>query len=166
MVPDDLKSLKDDMVAYITVLGLHRFSGYVGEEMPSVMWAAPHETSPLAEERPEDGWKEFLELAKASGITFVTVFELSLSQDDLDELREGLDDSTNPDPDDREELINLKRHIGKIGSLQLGFAYQGTMFLYETTTGWYENYQMMQRSIEELTDMILDSIDEETTEED
>jgi len=57
--PDDLTTLKDDMTAFIEGQGMRRFFGYVEcEEVPSVLWdASPN----------PDGWKDFVELAKAAG---------------------------------------------------------------------------------------------------
>ncbi len=40
--------------------------------------------------------------------------------------------------DDAEYLVN---HVGKVGYLQLGFAHQGVMFLFETATDWYDRFQ-------------------------
>src|SRR5438309_8630628 len=55
--PDDLCSLKDDMIAFIEGHGMRRFHGYVDyEEVPSVMWKS--------EDNP-DSWKDFVELARS-----------------------------------------------------------------------------------------------------
>jgi hypothetical protein len=64
MNPDDLTSLKDDMTAFIEGHGMRRFSGYVGEDVPTVEWEAG--------ENP-DSWKDFVELAKAAQVSFPTI---------------------------------------------------------------------------------------------
>jgi len=62
---DDLATLKDDMVAFIEGHGMRRFPGYVDhEEVQTVMWKPGDDL---------DGWKDFVELAKASGSPFLTM---------------------------------------------------------------------------------------------
>ncbi len=69
-LPDDLATMKDDMVAFIEGHGMRRFPGYVDhEEVQTVMWK-PGDDS--------DGWKDFVELAKASGSPFLTMDSCSL----------------------------------------------------------------------------------------
>ena len=77
-LPDDLASLKDDMVAFIEGHGMRRFHGYVDyEEVQSVMWKT--------EDNP-DSWKDFVELAKAASAPFLTMDSWTLRREDLDEL--------------------------------------------------------------------------------
>ena len=77
---DDLTSLKDDMTAFIEGHGMRRFHGYVNDEVTSVMWD-PHGNT--------DSWKDFVELAKASGAPFLTMNDVSLDREDVDYLVEG-----------------------------------------------------------------------------
>ena len=72
----DLHSLKDDMIAFIEGHGLRRFNAYVSEEVPNVPWSAD-------EDHP-DAWKDFVELAKASGVSFVTMNFVHLDREDVD----------------------------------------------------------------------------------
>jgi hypothetical protein len=59
-LPDNLATLKDDMVAFIEGHGMRRFPGYVDhEEVQVVMWKPGDD--------PAEGWKDFVELAKAAG---------------------------------------------------------------------------------------------------
>jgi len=44
----------------------------------------------------------------------------------------------------------LRTHVGKVGFLQLGWAYQGSMFLCEVSTEWYERYQRLLEMSEDL----------------
>ena len=53
------------MVAFIEGHGLRRFNAYVSDEVASVPWTTD-------EDHP-DAWKDFVELAKASGVSFVTM---------------------------------------------------------------------------------------------
>ncbi len=68
-MPDDLTNLKDDMTAFIEGHGMLRFHAYVGEEVPSVMWDSS--------DNPES-WKDFVELAKHAGATFLTMSDVVL----------------------------------------------------------------------------------------
>lgn len=133
--PDDLSSLKDDMIAFTEGHGLRRFQGYVDyDEVQGVMW----DTSTNSE-----GWKDFVELAKAAGVAFVTMHSLGLERGDLDDLAERLKQSEFADGDDLEDARWMAAFVGKLGFVQMGFAYEGTMFLCEVATEWYEQYQRL-----------------------
>ena len=134
MQPDDLSSVKDDMIAFIEGHGMRRFKGYVSEEMNSVTWDAA--------ENP-DAWKDFVEVAKASGSAFLTMDDFVLDHEDLEFLLERLRYSTYTTPEDLEEARWLRSYEGKTGYLQIGWPYQGIMFLYEASTEWYERYQRL-----------------------
>ncbi|WP_263384876.1 hypothetical protein [Granulicella arctica] len=151
MQPDNLISLKDDMVAFIAGHGLRRFNGYVTEEVPTVLF----------EEDDADGWKDFVEHAKAANAPFITMSEVILEKTDiallLEQLREqNFPDEDAPDLDDAEYLIN---HVGKTGYLQLGFANQGVMFLFEVSTEWYERFQQLMEAVTDLSSVIVDDSD-------
>jgi len=130
---DDLAALKDDMVAFIEGHGLRRFPGFVDfEEVPSVSWKV--------EDNP-DGWKDFVELAKAAGAPFLVMDSWRLDRPELDLLIERLGGTEFSREDDLEDARWLRTYVGKTGFVQLGFAYQGVMMVYEATTEWYERYQ-------------------------
>ncbi len=140
---DDLSILKDDMIAFIEGHGMRRFHGFASEdEIQAIMWHSPDHS---------DGWKDFVELAKHSGAPFLTMHASVLERSDLDELVQHLADAhfagksipENDDhaDDDAEDARWLRLHVGKVGFIQLGWAYQGSMFLYEASTEWYEQYQ-------------------------
>ena len=58
MPPNDLLSLKDDMIAFIEGHGMRRLPGYVGDDVPTVMWE---------DDANPDSWKDFVEIAKRLG---------------------------------------------------------------------------------------------------
>src|ERR1035437_7082355 len=89
MQPDNLLSLKDDMVAFIAGHGLRRFNAYVTDEVPTVIF----------EDEDPDSWKDFVEHAKAAGVSFVTMSEVALEKADVAILLEQLRDQTYPDAD-------------------------------------------------------------------
>ncbi len=145
MNPEDLTSLRDDMIAFIEGHGMRRFHCYVSEEMNSIMWD-PGDNP--------DGWKDFVEVARGSGAPFVTMNEAVLGEEDLDFMLDRLRYSTYVNPEDLEEAKILRTCLGKTGFVQLGYAYQGIMFLYEASTAWYERYQRLLDLAEESAIMI------------
>jgi hypothetical protein len=133
--PDDLSSLKDDMIAFIEGHGLRRFHGYVDyEEVPAIMWKT---------EENADGWKDFVELAKSSGVPFLTMDSWTLKRDELEELIQRLGNAEYTNDEDIEDARWLRTYAGKTGFVQLGWAFQGSMFLYEVSTDWYDRYQRL-----------------------
>jgi hypothetical protein len=151
MQPDNLISLKDDMVAFIAGHGMRRFNAYIGEEVPTVFF----------EEDNPDGWKDFVEHAKAAGSPFVTMSEVILEKADVALLLDQLRDDTFPgdtseEIDDAEYLVN---HVGKIGYLQLGFPYQGVMFIFEVATDWYDSFQSLLETVSDLGGIVVDNRD-------
>ena len=153
MQPDNLISLKDDMVAFIAGHGMRRLNAYVTEEVPTVIF----------EEENPDGWKDFVEHAKAAGAPFVTMSEVILEKSDiailLDQIREqNFPDEDAPELDDAEYLVN---HVGKVGYLQLGFAHQGVMFIFETATEWYDRFQTLIETVTDLGGIVVDDDSED-----
>jgi len=147
-IPDDLTTIKDDMIAFIEGHGMRRFHGFVDyEEVQCVMWDM--EGNP-------DGWKDFVELAKAASTVFLTMHSWTLERAELDEIVERLSDSQFADTDDVEDARWLKAHTGKVGFLQLGWSYQGTMFLCEVSAEWYEKYQRLVDVSDEFGGLTLD----------
>jgi hypothetical protein len=131
--PDDLAGLKDDMVAFIEGHGMRRFPGYVDyEEVQCVMWKVEHNP---------DSWKDFVELAKTAETPFLTMDSWSLEREELDQMIERLGNAEFTNEEDVEEARWLRAYVGKTGFVQLGFAYQGIMMVYEVSTRWYDQYQ-------------------------
>ena len=152
MQPDNLFSLKDDMVAFIVGHGLRHMPAYVTEEVATVLF----------EEDDADGWKDFVEHAKAAGAAFITMSDVVLEKSDvailLEQLRNNaISDNDDLDFDDAESLL---KHVGKAGYLQLGFAHQGVMFLFETSTEWYDRFQDLIESATDMSGVILDDGDQ------
>ncbi|MGC2636979.1 MAG: hypothetical protein WA294_07355 [Acidobacteriaceae bacterium] len=156
MHPDNLAGVKDDMVAFIAGHGLRRVPGHAGDDVPSITWD---------DEENADRWKDFVETAKAAGAAFITMSEAVLEKEDVEMLIEEVQDQdfeigggATPDLDEAQTLV---KHIGKIGHLQLGFPYQGIMFLCETSTEWYDRYQQLLDTIDSLGDIVFEDGDED-----
>lgn len=141
------------MVAFIAGHGLRRFPGYIAEEVPTVVF----------EDEDPEGWKDFVEHAKAAGATFVTMSEVVLEKSDIAILLEQLREQNFPDPDAPEidDAESLVAYVGKLGYLQLGFAHQGVMFLFETSTEWYERFQELLDTVTDLGGIVVDDSDED-----
>jgi hypothetical protein len=153
MAFDDLTAVKDDMVAFISGHGLRRMAAFVPEDVPTVLF----------EEDDVDGWKDFVEHAKAANAPFVTMSDVILEPEDVATLISQLREQTFPDAEtgDLDEAQALLQHVGKTGYLQLGFAQGGVIFLYETATEWYDLFQELMESVAELGHMIVDDHEDE-----
>ncbi len=144
---EDLTSIHDDMHAFTQGLGLRRFHGYIPDEMPSVLWDG---------EDVNESWKDFVELARASGAPFVTMNAVHLEADDVEILLSELRRSSFSREEDMETARQLRLHLGRIGFIQLGFPYQGVMFLCELSTEWYEGYKALQEMADDLGGIMID----------
>jgi len=151
--PDDLTIIKDDMIAFIEGHGMSRFHGYVDyEEVQCVMWEMGDNP---------DGWKDFVELAKSAGAPFLTMHAWKLEREELDDLVDRLSHSEFGDGDDVEDARWLRTHVGKVGFLQLGWSYQGSMFLCENSTDWYDRYQRLLEVSEDFGGIPIDEPDQD-----
>jgi|SRR5689334_13913891 len=147
----DLHSLKDDMVAFIEGHGLRRFNAFIADEVPTVPWAADEDHA--------DAWKDFVELAKASGASFVTMHHVDLDKEDVDILLNRVQEIEYMSEEDMEEARWLRNFVGKVGFLQLGFPCQGVLFTYEISTDWYDGYQRLENAVDDYDGILIDDSD-------
>jgi hypothetical protein len=147
MSPDNLLSLKDDMVAFIEGHGMHRLPGFVTEDIPTVLWEDGS--------NPE-GWKDFVEMAKRASAPFVTMSEIVLEKPDLEILLQQIREDNFPDEEvaELQEAQFLVNYVGKMGFIQLGFAYQGVVFIHESATEWYERYQQLLEFVDDFSNLV------------
>ena len=131
---------------------MRRVPGYVGDEVPTVLWE---------DDSNADSWKDFVETAKAAGSVFLTMSETVLEKEDLELLLQELQEANFPDDEipEVDEAQSLATHVGKVGYIQLGFVYQGIVFLHENTTDWYERYQRLLESVEGFGDIVFNDED-------
>jgi hypothetical protein len=154
---DNLASVKDDMVAFIAGHGIRRVPARAGDDLPVVYWE---------DENNPDSWKDFVETAKAAGTAFITMSEVVLEKEDVELLIEEVQAEDYEihaatgasELDDAQSLVS---QIGKIGHLQLGFPYQGILFVFETSTEWYEHYQQLLESVGDLGNIVFEDEDED-----
>ena len=153
-IAEDLASLKDDMIAFVEGHCMRRFHGFVdSEDVGVVMWRT--EGNP-------DGWKDFVELAKLAAAPFVTMDSWTLKREELDELLDNVSHAEFLNEEDLEEARWLRTYIGKTGYVQLGFAHQGVMMVYETSTEWYDRYQRLMELSEDFGGIPFDADQDET----
>jgi hypothetical protein len=150
-LPDDLAGLKDDMIAFIEGHGMSRFPGFV-EEIPCVSWKTNG--------NPES-WKDFVELAKTAGAQFLTMDSWRLERGELDTLIDRLSNAEFTSDEDLEDARWLRTYIGKTGFIQLGFAYQGVMMIYEASTPWCDRYENILEMTEEFAGLPIDEPDDD-----
>ena len=158
MNTENLLSLKDDMVSFIEGHGLKRLPGYVTEDIPSILWE---------DHANPDSWKDFVEMAKHVGAPFVTFSEMTLEREELDTLIEEAGEMNFPD-EEATELVEakwLRKYSGMLGYIQLGFVYQGLVFMHETTTEWYERFQSLLEDIESFQDIVIDDVNSDDEDE-
>jgi hypothetical protein len=158
MSTDNLLPLKDDMVAFIEGHGLKRLPGYVTEDIPSIVWEGADNP---------DAWKDFVEMAKQVGSPFVTFSEMTLEREELESLIEEAGEINFPDEEGTElvEAEWLRKYAGNLGYIQLGFVYQGLVFLHETTTEWYERFQALLEDVESFHNIVIDDNEHEDEDE-
>lgn len=144
MAHDNLLALKDDMIAFLSGHGLRQFPGYVGDDVPSVLWE---------DNEDPDGWKRLVETAKAAGAPFLTISDVTLDDEELDLLLQKLREQNFPDEQAPEfdEIDALREHAGKVGFVQLGFVHGGIAFLHETASDWYEQYEELIEAVDEFS---------------
>jgi hypothetical protein len=153
--PDDLTILKDDMVAFIEGHGMRRFHCYVDYgEVQSVMWKPQDDDNP-------DSWKDFVELAKAAGAPFLTMDSWRLQRGELDAMIESLSSAEFTSDEEVEEARWLATYRGKTGFVQLGFAHQGVMMVYEASTEWYDRFQHLREFAEDFGGIPIDGTDQD-----
>lgn len=150
---DNLAALKDDMIAFIEGHGIRRFHGYVDyDEVQSVMWKSGDNV---------DSWKDFVELAKAAGAPFLTMDSWKLEREELEELLQNLAKTEFSTDEDMEEGRWLRTYLGKTGFVQLGFAHQGIMMVYEASTEWYDRFQRLMDMVEDFGGIPIDEPDQD-----
>ncbi len=84
--------------------------------------------------------------------------EVVLEKSDVAILLEQLRDHTFPRTKRSTSMTceALLKHVGKAGYLQLGFAHQGVMFLFEVSTDWYDRFQDLMEAATDIGGMVVD----------
>ena len=83
-----------------------------------------------------------------------------LEREELDLLIQRLSNAEFTSDEDLEDARWLRTYIGKTGFLQLGFAHQGVMMVYEASTPWYERYQGILEMADDFAGLPIDEPDQ------
>ena len=97
-----------------------------------------------------------MELAKSTSAAFLTMHSWVLEREEYERLTQRLAEGDYSSDEDLEEGRWLKTYIGKTGFVQLGWAYQGCMFVFEVGTEWYENYQHLRELADDSGGFMID----------
>ena len=152
-LPDDLSLLKDDMIAFIEGHGMSRFHGYVDpEQVQTVSWKMDENL---------EAWKDFVELAKTASSPFVTMDAWTFERAEFDELIQRLGTTDFSNDEDLEDARWLRTYIGKTGFIQLGFAFSGTVFVFDVSTEWYDRYQRLTEVADDFSGIPIDEPDQD-----
>ena len=142
-----------------TVAPPSRLAPHREDRQPERQRAAP-EHGPLRGRQPgedaAEGWKDFVELAKTAGTPFITMDSWQLEKEELDGIIQRLSDAEFGSDEDLEDARWLRTYLGKTGFVQLGFAFQGVMMLYEAATPWYDHYQRLVEVSEDFGGIAID----------
>jgi hypothetical protein len=152
----DLAPLKDDMIAFIEGHGIRRFPAELPDHLSRIWWGGPDGP---------DSWKDFVEMAKSMGAPVLLMDDDQLGPDDVEMLVDGLQEFSNSgddaDRDDIDAARRLRKYTGMVGHIELAIAYQGFLFVHETTTQWYREYRYMAETLESMQEMLEEDSEEE-----
>jgi hypothetical protein len=136
------------MVAFIEGHGMRRFPGYVDTEAVQSVLCKTDDNA--------DSWKDFVELAKAASTPFLSMDSWQMTREELDGLVQRLATVEFTSEEEVEDARWLRTYTGKTGFVQLGFAHQGVMWIYEASTDWYERYQHLLELADDLGGIPID----------
>ena len=84
-----------------------------------------------------------------------------MQREELDDLVERLRNAHYTNDDDIEESRWLRAYLSRTGFIQLGWAYQGSVFVYEVSTDWYDRYQRLLELAEDFGSIAIDESDQD-----
>lgn len=138
----NLDTLKQDMLGHLEHSEFAVFRGEAGglDTLPTVLWDV---------ERYPD-YQMFLDTARKSGARMILFASREFSKDELDELKEQLEDIDLPRDERRaleRQLQELRIHDGTTCEIELAFAHQSWMYVYSAQPDWYEQFQDLSEEI-------------------
>jgi len=152
----DLETLRKEMQAHLEKSAMPIFFGYhrMLDSLIQVSWDT---------ERHPD-FREFLEIAQKSGAKLVVFNQEAFQLDQIDEALEELETADLP----REQKKNFETRLkameayeGFTCSLQLSFALEGRLYLFELSTDWYDSLRDLLSEVDLTTDPFTDEEEEE-----
>jgi hypothetical protein len=131
----NLETLKSEILGYLEHSDFAVFRSHAGalEGLPIITWDT---------ERFPD-YRTFLEAAKKAGQKLILFAARELTEEEIDETLEELEDS-GLTRDERRELEGrvgkARRHIGETCALELAFDHNSHLYVYEAQPDWYEDF--------------------------
>lgn len=131
----NLETLKSEILDYLEHSEFAVFRSHAGalEGLPMITWDT---------ERCPD-YRVFLEVARKAGEKLILFASAELSEEEIDETLEELED-TGFTREERRELENrlskARRHVGETCSLEIAFDHNSHLYVYEAQPDWYEDY--------------------------
>lgn len=151
----DLENLRKEMQAHLEKSGTAIFYGYhrMLDSLIQVAWDT---------DRHPD-FREFLETASKSGAKLIVFNQEAFQLDQIDQALEELEDSDFTREEKRSyetRLKQLQAYEGFTCLLQLSFALEGRLYLFELRTDWYDSMRDILNELELAADPF-DGEDEE-----
>jgi hypothetical protein len=132
----NLDTLKSEIQAFLENEGFVVFHGYprpIVDTVPVVYWDA--------DRRPD--YTEFLQAAKAAGVTMIVFHQREFGQDMVDEAMDRLEGSGLNREDYKlteRRLEELRRYEGFTCAIELSFDFQTRVYIYELHAEWYQEF--------------------------
>ena len=142
----DLESLKTEIQSHLDQSNLAIFHGYssLGESV-SVYWDT---------ERQPD-FRGFLHAAEKAGVKLIVFYHQQFSLDQIDDVLEDLEGSNFTREEKRSfesRLREIQKYEGFTCGVELSFAVDGRVYLYQRQTDWYRTWEDLVAEIEEAAD--------------
>lgn len=131
----DLGTLKSEILDYLHGTDFAVFRSQPGglDGLPIIMWDT-------------EGWPDyraFLDTARKTGEKLILFSSRELTEEEIDEAREGLDgmELTRDELREMEGRLNrATRHVGDTCSLELAFSHGTNEYVYELQPDWYSDF--------------------------
>jgi hypothetical protein len=134
-MPQDLEKLRSEIETFLQEANLPVFYGYhrMSDALLQVSWDT---------ERHSD-FREFLQTARAAGAKLVVFNQRTFSLDQIDSALDELEDCEFTREEKRQyenRLRQLQTYEGFTAALELSFALEGRVYIFEIHTDWYEAF--------------------------
>ncbi|HTA43192.1 MAG TPA: hypothetical protein VK789_12140 [Bryobacteraceae bacterium] len=131
----NLETLKGEILDYLEHSEFAVFRSHAGalEGLPIITWDT---------ERCPD-YRTFLDVARKAGQKLILFASAELSEEDVDEALEELEDTDFTREERRElekRLGTARRHIGETCTLEIAFDHGSHLYVYEAQPDWYEDF--------------------------
>jgi hypothetical protein len=142
----DLETAKTEIKTYLEQSNLGVFHGYSGMgDSVSVYWDT---------ERHPD-FREFLKAAEKAGVKLVVFYSRQFSLDQIDEIIEELQEADFTREEKRNyehRLRDIQKYEGFTCEVELSFALDGRVYLFQMQTDWYRAWEDILSEIDSAVD--------------